>query len=53
MIQYAQVRSFDLVAKKDFVEVADIAKLPVDSSTANVCVFSLSLMGLNYIDFLQ
>ena len=48
----AQVRSFDLVAKKPFIEVADIANLPVPESTADYCVFCLSLMGTNYLDFL-
>lgn len=47
------VRSFDLVAKKPFVEIADIAHLPVESGSADACVFCLSLMGTNYLDFIQ
>jgi hypothetical protein len=30
MISICKVRSFDLVAKKEFVEIADIANLPVN-----------------------
>ncbi len=46
------MRSFDLVAKKEYVEVADIANLPVNDQTADACVFCLSLMGVNYLDFI-
>jgi ribosomal RNA-processing protein 8 len=33
--------------------VADIAKLPVSNRSVDICVFCLSLMGTNYINFLQ
>lgn len=52
MNKFVNVRCFDLVAKKEFVEVADIADLPVSGSTADACVFCLSLMGVNYIEFI-
>jgi ribosomal RNA-processing protein 8 len=53
MHNLAKVRSFDLVAKKEFVEIADIAHLPVKDKSVDICVFCLSLMGTNYINFLQ
>jgi ribosomal RNA-processing protein 8 len=46
------VHSFDLAAANDFVTVADIAHVPLDEKSADVVVFSLSLMGVNYMDFL-
>lgn len=48
-----KVRSFDLVAKKSYVEIADIAHLPINSNSIDFCVFCLSLMGTNYLDFLK
>lgn len=53
MAPHCQVRSFDLVAQKECVEVADIAHLPLGDKCADVAVFCLSLMGLNYLDFLE
>ena len=50
--QIATVRSFDLVSNKEHIEVADIACLPVERESADICVFCLSLMGRNYIDFI-
>lgn len=47
-----KVRSFDLYAKKPFVEVADISNLPVEKKKADACVFCLSLMGVNFIEFI-
>ena len=46
------VHSFDLAAANDFVTIADIAHVPLDDKSADVVVFSLSLMGVNYMDFL-
>ncbi|CEP16564.1 hypothetical protein [Parasitella parasitica] len=48
-----KVLSFDLVAKNDFVTACDITKLPLEANTVDVAVFSLSLMGTNYLDFLK
>lgn len=53
MSSFTKVRSFDLVAKKEFVEIADISNLPVKDKQADACVFCLSLMGTNYIEFLK
>jgi SAM-dependent methyltransferase len=46
------VHSFDLSAANDFVTIADIAHVPLEDNSADVVVFSLSLMGVNYMDFL-
>ncbi|PHZ13084.1 25S rRNA (adenine645-N1)-methyltransferase, partial [Rhizopus microsporus ATCC 52813] len=48
-----KVLSFDLIAKNDFVTACDISKLPLEANSVDVAVFSLSLMGTNYIDFLK
>ncbi|GAA5801340.1 hypothetical protein HPULCUR_006786 [Helicostylum pulchrum] len=47
------VLSFDLIAKNDLVTACDITKLPLEANTVDVAVFSLSLMGTNYLDFLK
>eukprot|EP01043_Picozoa_sp_COSAG02_P060511 COSAG02_NODE_7923_length_2784_cov_6.985847_3_plen_422_part_00 len=46
------VHSFDLVARNDWVTSADMAHVPLPEGAANVAVFSLSLMGVNYIDYI-
>lgn len=46
------VHSFDLSAESDLVTIADIANVPLDSKSVDIVVFSLSLMGVNYMDFL-
>jgi ribosomal RNA-processing protein 8 len=46
------VRSYDLIATKPCVIVADIAHLPLKSNTQDYAVFCLSLMGTNYIEFI-
>ncbi|KAI8381571.1 methyltransferase-domain-containing protein [Radiomyces spectabilis] len=48
-----KVLSFDLVAKNENVIACDIAKLPIPGNFVDVAVFSLSLMGTNYIQFLK
>ncbi|KAI9326960.1 methyltransferase-domain-containing protein [Pilaira anomala] len=47
------VLSFDLIAKNDLVTACDITKLPLEANSVDVAVFSLSLMGTNYLDFLK
>ncbi|KAI9255319.1 methyltransferase-domain-containing protein [Sporodiniella umbellata] len=47
------VLSFDLVAKNAWVTACDISRLPLEAGSVDVAVFSLSLMGTNYIDFLK
>ncbi|WP_425216426.1 helicase-related protein [Tumidithrix helvetica] len=47
------VRSFDHIAINDKVIACDITHTPLDDKTLDVAVFSLSLMGLNYADYLK
>lgn len=47
------VLSFDLIAKNELVTACDISKLPLEANSVDVAVFSLSLMGTNYVDFLK
>ncbi len=48
-----KVLSFDHVAIDDSVIACDISKLPLDDESIDVVVFSLSLMGSNYEDYLK
>ena len=48
-----KVHSFDLVAGNERVTACDIANVPLPSGGLDVVVFSLSLMGSNYADFLK
>lgn len=43
------ILSFDLVALKPFIKVADIKNLPLAENEVDVAVFCLSLMGKNYL----
>jgi ribosomal RNA-processing protein 8 len=45
--------NFDLHAPNSFVTKADIADLPLRDGEADVAVFCLSLMGTNWIDFIE
>ncbi len=45
------VTSFDLVATEPNVVACDMAHLPVDDQSFDVALFSLSLMGTNWTDF--
>ena len=47
------VHSFDHVAINDNVVACDIAHVPLDDETLDVAVFSLSLMGANFADYLR
>ena len=47
------VHSFDHVAINDKVIATDIAHVPLDDETVDVAVFSLSLMGSNFTDYLR
>jgi len=49
---FKEILSFDLVSVKPHIQACDIAKLPLDNKSIDVAVFSLALMGLNYIDFI-
>lgn len=46
------IKSYDLIAINDRVTVCDIKNLPLSTSSIDVCVFCLSLMGTNYIEFI-
>lgn len=48
-----KVHSFDHVALNAKVTACDITHVPLEDSALDVAVFSLSLMGLNYADYLQ
>jgi ribosomal RNA-processing protein 8 len=47
------VSSFDLHAPNRFVTVANIANVPLSDASVDLCVFCLSLMGVDYIEYLR
>ena len=47
------VHSFDHVAINDNVVACDMAHVPLDDETLDVAIFSLSLMGANFADYLR
>jgi len=47
-----KVMAFDYVALNDTVTACDISNVPLSDNTLDVAVFSLSLMGDNYQDYL-
>jgi hypothetical protein len=46
------IHSFDLYSGNEFITACDIANVPLEAKTVDVVVFSLSLMGTNFYDFL-
>jgi len=48
-----KVYSFDHVAINENVIACDMAHVPMDDASLDTAVFSLSLMGSNYIDYLR
>lgn len=55
-----QVHSFDLhegtsimILGNEFITCADIKNVPLKESSVDYCIFSLSLMGTNFVDFLS
>jgi ubiquinone/menaquinone biosynthesis C-methylase UbiE len=48
-----RVKSYDLVSIKPFITAADIANLPLKDESVSVCIFCLSLMGTNYLQFIR
>jgi ubiquinone/menaquinone biosynthesis C-methylase UbiE len=48
-----KVHSFDLHAHNKWITACDIANVPLEDSTVDIGIFSLSLMGTNYLDFLR
>ena len=47
------VHSFDHVAVNDNVVACDMAHVPLDDETLDVAIFSLSLMGANFADYIR
>ncbi|MEK6238428.1 MAG: RRP8 family class I SAM-dependent methyltransferase, partial [Planctomycetales bacterium] len=47
------VYSFDHVAINDDVTACDMANVPLDDETLNVAIFSLSLMGANFTEYVR
>ena len=45
--------SYDLHKVNEFVTVADVAKLPLRDGEADIAIFCLSLMGTNWITFIE
>ncbi|XP_010554072.1 PREDICTED: ribosomal RNA-processing protein 8-like [Tarenaya hassleriana] len=48
-----KVFSFDLVAKDPSVIACDMSNIPLESSSVDVAVFCLSLMGTNYSSYIR
>ncbi|KAK8619081.1 hypothetical protein V6N13_133048 [Hibiscus sabdariffa] len=48
-----KVFSFDLVSNNPSVIACDMSNVPLESSSVDVAVFCLSLMGTNYASYLQ
>ena len=51
-IENMVVHSFDYVALRPFIEIADCSNLPLKENSMHVVVFCLSLMGENFLDSL-
>ncbi|KAJ3247979.1 25S rRNA (adenine645-N1)-methyltransferase [Chytriomyces hyalinus] len=47
------VHSFDLASPNEYVVACDIRNVPLKDEEADVVVFSLSLMGTNFLDFIK
>ncbi|KAL9616060.1 MAG: hypothetical protein Q9160_009031 [Pyrenula sp. 1 TL-2023] len=48
-----RVNSYDLYASNEYVTQADIASLPLRDGEIDIAIFCLSLMGTNWIDFVE
>lgn len=48
-----KLHSFDLHAANDMVTVADISRLPLQDGEADIAIFCLSLMGTNWLTFVE
>ena len=47
------MHSFDLVKVNEFVEVCDMSNVPLQDESIDIAVFCLSLMGTNFLTFIQ
>ena len=45
--------SFDHVAKNENVIVCDMSQVPLENESLDAAIFSLSLMGTNFVDYLK
>ncbi|CAN3480021.1 25S rRNA (adenine(645)-N(1))-methyltransferase [Diutina catenulata] len=48
-----KVHSFDLKKQNKFITVADIKNVPMADESCTIVVFSLALMGTNFLDFIE
>lgn len=48
-----KVHSFDLAKHNERITVADIKNVPMENEECCVVIFSLSLMGVNFLDFIK
>lgn len=48
-----KVYSFDHIALNDDIIACDMSEVPLDDAVLDAVIFSLSLMGANYIDYLK
>ena len=47
------VHSYDLAKVNEFVQVCDMAQVPLRDNTVDVAIFCLSLMGTNFLRFIR
>ncbi|MCJ1485708.1 25S rRNA (adenine645-N1)-methyltransferase [Schaereria dolodes] len=47
------IHSFDLAAPSPLATVADIRSIPLADSSLDIAIFSLALMGTNWIEFIE
>ncbi|PVV02519.1 hypothetical protein BB560_003026 [Smittium megazygosporum] len=46
------IHSYDLVSDNKYVTACNISNLPLDSSTVDISIFCLSLMGTDWVEFI-
>jgi len=47
------IHSFDLISNNKYVTACDISKVPLKKNSVDMVIFCLSLMGINFIQFLN
>ncbi|ORX76201.1 hypothetical protein BCR32DRAFT_236744 [Anaeromyces robustus] len=47
------IHSFDLISENKYVTACDISKTPLKKNSVDIVIFCLSLMGVNFIQFLK
>jgi ribosomal RNA-processing protein 8 len=48
-----RIHSFDLIAINDYVTACDMAHVPLENCSMDVVIFCLSLMGVNFMEYLR